>query len=83
MMAVEYVADKKTRKLFDPKAGVHRLVSGKALEMGVLARALPFIEVTSFSPPLIMTKSEAEEGIERFGKALDAMTPELRKLAGA
>lgn len=83
IMAVEYVADRKSRKLFDPKVNAHRVVAAKALEMGVLARALPFIEVTSFSPPLTMTKAEADEAVDRFGRALDAVTPELRKLAGA
>ena len=83
IMAAEFVADKKTRRLFDPKAGVHRMVSAKALEMGLLSRALPFIEVCSFSPPLIMTRAEADEAVGRFGRALDAVTPELERLAGA
>ena len=55
MIAVEFVADKAARRFFDPKAGVHRIVAAKALEHGVLSRALPFIEVNSFSPPLSMT----------------------------
>jgi L-2,4-diaminobutyrate transaminase len=81
MIAVEFVADKASRRFFDPKTGAHRLVAAKALEGGVLSRALPFIEVNSFSPPLCMTKAEAEEAVERYGKALDAVTPELRRLA--
>ena len=52
MIAVEFVADKGARRFFEPKAGAHRLVATKALELGVLTRALPFIEVNSFSPPL-------------------------------
>ena len=47
----------------------------------MLTRALPFIEVTSFSPPLCMTRAEADEAVDIFGKALDAVTPELSKLA--
>ena len=81
MLAVEFVADKPTRRVFDPKAGAHRVVAAKALEFGVLTRALPFIEVNSFSPPLSMTRGEAEEAVERYGKALDAATPELARLA--
>jgi L-2,4-diaminobutyrate transaminase len=81
MIAVEFVADKASRRFFDPKAGAHRIVGAKALEHGVLSRPLPFIEVTSFSPPLSMTRVEAEEAVERYGKALDAATPELAKLA--
>jgi len=75
------VADKVGRRFFDPKAAVHRLVAAKALELGVLTRPLPFIEVNSFSPPLSMTRSEAEEAVERYGTALDAVTPDLARLA--
>jgi L-2,4-diaminobutyrate transaminase len=81
MIAVEFVADKAARRFFHPKSGVHRLVANKALEFGLLTRPLPFIEVTSFSPPLSMTRIEAEEAVDRYGKALDAVTPELAKLA--
>ncbi len=64
------------------KAGPHRVVAKKALELGVLVRALPYIEVNSFSPPLCITKAEIDEAVERYGKALDAATPELKRLAG-
>jgi L-2,4-diaminobutyrate transaminase len=83
MHAVEYVADKAARRFFDPKAAAHRIVAGRTLEFGVLCRPLPFIEVNSFSPPLTMTRAEAEEAVERFGKALDAATPDLARAAGA
>jgi len=82
MIAVEFIADKAARRFFDPKSNAHRVVSAKALELGVLTRALPFIEVTSFSPPLCMSRAEADEAVDRFGKALDAVTPELARLAG-
>ena len=81
MLAVEFVADKTARRFFDAKAGAHRLVSAKALEFGLLTRALPFIEVNAFSPPLNMTRSDAEDAVERYGKALDAVTPDLARLA--
>jgi L-2,4-diaminobutyrate transaminase len=81
MLAVEFVADKSSRRFFAAKAAAHRLVSTKALEFGVLTRPLPFIEVNSFSPPLNMTRTDAEDAVERYGKALDAVTPELARLA--
>jgi L-2,4-diaminobutyrate transaminase len=81
MHAVEYVADKAAKRFFDPKAGPHKLVAGRTLEHGILCRPLPFIEVNAFSPPLTMTRAEAEEAVERFGKALDAATPELARAA--
>src|SRR5690606_13305833 len=36
MHAVEYVADKATRRFFDAKAGAHRIVAGRTLEHGIL-----------------------------------------------
>jgi L-2,4-diaminobutyrate transaminase len=81
MLAVEFVADKASRKFFDPKSGVHRIVAAKALEAGIVTRPLPFIEVNSFSPPLCMSRSEAEEAVARYGKGLDAATPDLEKAA--
>ena len=83
MLGVELVADKAARRFFDPKAGAHRVVAAKAYEMGVLTRALPYIEVTSFSPPLSMTRAEAEETVDRYGRALDAATADLALLARA
>jgi len=83
MMAVEFVADRATRRLFKPQSGAHRVVAAKALEHGILTRALPFIEVNSFSPPLCMTRAEAEEAAERYGRAVRAAAPELAKLAAA
>jgi L-2,4-diaminobutyrate transaminase len=81
MIAVEFVADKARRRFFDGKGGVHRLVAAKALEFGVLTRPLPFIEVNSFSPPLCMTRAEAEEAAERYAGALKAVSGELARLA--
>jgi L-2,4-diaminobutyrate transaminase len=81
MMATELVADKGTKRFFDPKVGAHRVLSAKAFEHGVLSRALPYIEVTSFSPPLSMTRAEADEAAERFARALGEATDELARLA--
>jgi L-2,4-diaminobutyrate transaminase len=83
MLAVEFVADKAKRRFFDPKTAAHRVVAAKALEAGVLTRALPFIEVNSFSPPLCMSRAVVEEAVERYSKALDAATPDLARLARA
>ena len=44
-------------------------------------RALPFLEVVAFSPPLCITKSDCDEAVDRFAQALDATTPALRQLA--
>jgi L-2,4-diaminobutyrate transaminase len=83
MMAVELVADKAAKRFYDPKSNVHRLVSGKVLEAGVLMRALPFIETLGISPPLTMTRKDADEAADRIGKGFDAALSDMKRLAGA
>jgi L-2,4-diaminobutyrate transaminase len=81
MVAVEFVADKKARRFFDAQTQPHRIISRKVLEEGVLVRALPYGEITSFSPPLCITRSEIDEVVERFVRGVERAMPELRQLA--
>jgi len=83
IIAVEFIADRETRRPFDPKANVHRLVAARALELQLMVRPLPFIEVIPFSPPLCITEAECDEAVERFARALNDTTPELARLAKA
>jgi L-2,4-diaminobutyrate transaminase len=46
-----------------------------------MVRPLPFIEVIPFSPPLCITEAECDEAVTLFARALDAATPELRRLS--
>jgi L-2,4-diaminobutyrate transaminase len=81
IQAVEFIADKETRRPFDPGSNVHRIVAAKALDLGLMVRPLPFIEVIPFSPPLCITEAECDEAVTLFARALDAATPELRRLS--
>jgi L-2,4-diaminobutyrate transaminase len=81
MVAVEFVADKKNRRFFDSQTQPHRIVARKALDEGLLVRALPYADVTSFSPPLCITRSDIDEIVERYTRALARAMPELRQLA--
>ena len=59
----------------------HRIVARYAESNGLLVRALPFLEVNSFSPPLTIDRSEIDEGVERYARALDEARPALEQLA--
>ena len=83
LLAVEFIADKKKRRPFAASTGAHRLVAAKAYQQDLMMRALPFIEVLPFSPPLCTTEAEVDEIVDRFGRALDAATDELRTAAAA
>ncbi len=81
MVAVEFVADKGARRFFDPQAQVHRIVSRYVLEQGVLVRALPYGAITSFSPPLCITRGDIDEAVERYARGVQRAMSELRQLA--
>ena len=81
MMAVELVADRKTKRFFDHDKWAHRAIQRKAYDEGVMVRALPYIEAVSFSPPLCITRAEIDEAIARFARGFDAAMPELRAAA--
>jgi L-2,4-diaminobutyrate transaminase len=81
MVAVEFAADRKARRFFDPQAQVHRVMSRKMLEEGVVVRALPYGEIISFSPPLCITRSDIDEVVERVGRGVESAMPELREAA--
>jgi adenosylmethionine-8-amino-7-oxononanoate aminotransferase len=80
MAAVEFVADRGTRTRFPEGTAPHKIVSRHAAEAGVLSRALPFLPVTAFSPPLTITKAQIEEAADRYAAALKSATPELEAL---
>jgi L-2,4-diaminobutyrate transaminase len=83
MIGVEFVADRAERRPFAAGTTPHRLVAASAVEHGLMIRALPYIEVVSFSPPLCITRGECDQAIEKFGQALDAVTLELTRRTAA
>ena len=83
MIGLEFVADKKSKRFFAPGKNPHRIAAKHATNNGVLVRALPFIEVNSFSPPFVATRNEIDEGLDLYLKALKQARPELEQLADA
>src|SRR5271170_1452881 len=67
--AIELVADKKTRKPFDPKLGIGAYCVKRAQEHGLIVRALG--DSVAFCPPLIISAAEIELMLTRFGTALE------------
>lgn len=67
--AIELVADKATKRRFDPvgKAGAYLFAKGH--EHGVIVRAMG--DQIGFCPPMIITPDEVRETVSRFAKALD------------
>ena len=68
MAGVELVEDRALKKRFDPDLGVGSYCMQKALDRGVVLRALG--DTIAFSPPLIIKESEIDMALDRFGAAL-------------
>lgn len=81
MAGVEFVADRETRRFFAAGTAPHRIVAKYATQAGVLTRALPYVPVNSFSPPLSIGIADIEEAVDRYAAGLKAATPELEVLA--
>ena len=67
---VELVADKKTKRSFEPKAGVGARAVRYAEEEGLIVRFL-LGDVVSICPPLIIAPAEIDELFDRLERALD------------
>jgi 4-aminobutyrate--pyruvate transaminase len=77
LAGVELVANKDTKKAFDPKYGVGKYCADKAEEHGLIIRAIG--DTIAFCPPLIITESEIKLMISRFNVALDDTLMMVRK----
>jgi 4-aminobutyrate--pyruvate transaminase len=69
MCGIELVADKATRRAFDPELKVGAKVDRLARENGLIARFIG--DRVAFSPPLIITEAEVDEVVQRLTPALD------------
>jgi 4-aminobutyrate--pyruvate transaminase len=76
--AIELVADKATRKNFDPALKIGPRLMKLGEEHGVILRGLAN-DTCAFSPPLIMNEAEIDAMVDRTGRALDALTVQLRR----
>ncbi|HVV64298.1 MAG TPA: aminotransferase [Rhizomicrobium sp.] len=66
---VELVADKKTKKSFDPARQVGATVNAFALEEGLITRPM-LSDRLAFCPPLVIDEAEIDEMFARFERAL-------------
>lgn len=71
MAAVELVADKVSKRSFDPNLKVKEFLRKRAQDNGLIIRSALLGDSLAFSPPLIITEREIGEMMERFSKALD------------
>ncbi len=76
--AMELVADRKTRRNFDPAQKIGVRLAKLCEQHGVILRGLPN-DALAFSPPLIMTTDEIDQMLAGAGRALDELTVQVRR----
>jgi 4-aminobutyrate---pyruvate transaminase len=76
--AVELVADKPNRGNFDPAAKIGGRLTQLCEANGVIGRATAN-DSLCFSPPLVISKEEIDEMLNRVEKSLDELTVQLRR----
>ncbi|HEU4987054.1 MAG TPA: aminotransferase class III-fold pyridoxal phosphate-dependent enzyme, partial [Rhizobiaceae bacterium] len=77
--AIEIVEDKNTKKGFAPELGVGPGIQSKAMEHGVIVRALR--DTVAFCPPLIIEENEIDILFDGVSKALDETIDDLARAA--
>lgn len=75
---VELVADKAERRNFDPKLKVGPRLMKICEEAGVIVR-VSVNDTLCFSPPLIITKDDVDEMLNRIARGLDELMAQLRR----
>jgi len=75
--AIEIVAEKSPAKAFDPALKIGPRIAKRALELGVITRALPASDSLSFSPPFTVTEDELERMVSTVRAAVDDIHKEL------
>ena len=70
LCAVEFVADKAKRQLFDPAKKVGPQVATALVKRGVIGRAMPQGDILGFAPPLCLTRAEADTVVEATAAAV-------------
>ena len=71
ILAIEFVADKVSKRMFEGAEKIAPKVSQAAYGKGLLARPLPNRDIIALSPPLSITREEVDVVAERLKDALD------------
>jgi L-2,4-diaminobutyrate transaminase len=70
LCAVEFVAERDTRRLFEPHRKIGPAIAAALLAQGVIARAMPQGDILGYAPPLCLTRDEADIIVDRTSKAI-------------
>jgi len=70
LCALEFVADRETRRFYDPADKVGPRIAAALAAEGVIGRAMPQGDILGFAPPLCLTRDEADTIVAATDKAV-------------
>ncbi|BBK30097.1 L-2,4-diaminobutyrate transaminase [Stella humosa] len=73
LAAVEFVADRKTKRRFETADKVGARLAAACVERGLIARAMPHGDILGFAPPLVITKAEIDQLVDTTAAAVAAV----------
>jgi L-2,4-diaminobutyrate transaminase len=79
LAAIEFVADRATRRRFDSSQKVGARLSAAARKRGLITRAMPHGDILGFAPPLVLTRSDAGLIAEITRDAVVEVTEQLKR----
>jgi L-2,4-diaminobutyrate transaminase len=81
ILALELVADKRTKASFPPAIKAAAAVAKHAYADGLVVRPLPGGDIIALSPPLSITEAEVDQIVAGLIRAIESATAELRLAA--
>ncbi|MDA9521716.1 hypothetical protein XI06_15615 [Bradyrhizobium sp. CCBAU 11434] len=76
---IEFVADRHTKRRFDPQLKIGARISKAARDRGLIARAMPHGDILGFAPPLVVSEAEIDEIVELAHGATRQVLDELSR----
>lgn len=71
--AVQLIKDKHSKQFFDKEAKIAPAVAQECYKNGLISRPLPSLDSMAFSPPLICTKGDIDNIVDRFDTSVRAV----------
>jgi len=71
LAALEFATGPDRRTFFDPNLKIGPKVSAAALELGMIARAMPQGDILGFAPPLVINRAEVDKIVDITQRAVD------------
>jgi L-2,4-diaminobutyrate transaminase len=79
LAAVEFVADRATKRRFDAHLKVGARLSAAARKRGLITRAMPHGDILGYAPPLILQREDVDQIVSITSDAVAEVTAQVKR----